>query len=76
MGQREISHLIDKRKSIEAAMKEHESAGASMSLDDGISYTRTSYKQLSDELKKINGQIARAKGYNPFIQSVRMTGLY
>jgi hypothetical protein len=47
-------------------------AGQSMSLDDGISYTRSSLRQLHQYERMINGQISRASGANPMFQGVRM----
>ena len=76
MSHPDIRHLIDRRNKVRAAIDEVLTAGQSMSLDDGISYTRSSLRQLRDVERAINTQIARAKGYNPMFQGVKMTGLY
>ena len=76
MSHPDIRHLVDYRNKVRTAISEVLTAGVSMSLDDGISYTRASLRQLREIEKSVNGQIARAKGYHPMFQGVRMTGLY
>lgn len=72
MSRTYIKTLVDRRTKVETAIDEILTAGQSMSLDDGISYTRASLVQLQRYEKMLNGQIARASGRNPLFQSVRM----
>lgn len=72
MSRAYIKSLEDRRAKVANAIDEVLSAGQSMSLDDGISYTRASLVQLQRYERMINGQIARAKGRNPLFQSVKM----
>jgi hypothetical protein len=72
MSRKDISHLIDMRAKVRLAISEIMTAGQSMSLDDGISYTRSSLRQLHQYERMINGQISRASGANPMFQGVRM----
>ncbi len=48
LGNESIAHLIDRRAKIQAAIDEVLVAGQSMSLDDGISYTRGNVSRLYD----------------------------
>lgn len=72
MSRTYIKTLVDRRTKVETAIDEILTAGQSMSLDDGISYTRASLVQLQRYEKTLNGQIARASGRNPLFQSVKM----
>lgn len=76
MGTENIAHLIDRRAKIRAAIDEVLVAGQSMSLDDGISYTRGNVSRLYDMEKSINNQIARSTGARPLFQSVAMKAQY
>lgn len=76
MSRAYVKELVDRRAKIHAAIDEVLTAGQSMSLDDGISYTRASIRQLHQLLKDVNAQLARATGKNPMFQSVNMRGPY
>lgn len=76
MSRKRIKTLVDRRDKISAAIDEILTAGQSMSLDDGISYTRASLPRLEMMLNKVEGQIARANGRNPLFQATRMSGMY
>ena len=71
-----LAFLIDRRKKIRASIAEVLEAGQSMSLDDGISYTRANLTRLRDLEKEINNEIARATGARPLFQSVAMRTPY
>lgn len=76
MNTENIAYLIDRRAKIRAAINEVLEAGQSMSLDDGISYTRGNVSRLYDMEKNINNQLARSTGARPLFQSVAMRTAY
>lgn len=72
MSRARVKYLRERIADINAAIDEVLSAGQSMSLDDGVSYTRASLPQLNRMLNHAEAQLARATGRNPMFQSVKM----
>lgn len=76
MSRAYVKKLKERLAKIESAIDEVLDAGQSMSLDDGLSYTRASLPRLDAMRKQVEAQIARATGRNPMFQSVNMSGAY
>jgi hypothetical protein len=76
MSRAYVRKLREHLAKIESAIDEVLTAGQSMSLDDGVSYTRASLPRLDMMRKQTEAQIARATGRNPLFQSVNMSGAY
>ena len=76
MSRAYVKQLRQELAEINNAISEVLSAGQSMSLDDGVSYTRASLPRLDQMRKAKLAQISRASGRNPLFQSVNMTGGY
>ncbi len=76
MGNANLNYLIDRRAKVRKAIDEVLDAGQSMSLDDGISYTRVNLRWLRSYEKELDAQITRLKGGRPTFQPVKMKGFY
>ena len=76
MSRADVKQMVDRRAKVRAAIDEVLTAGQSMSLDDGISYTRATLWRLQRLEAYLSGQIARATGKNPLFQAVNMSGGY
>lgn len=73
MSRARVKYLRERIAKINAAIDEILDAGQSMSLDDGVSYTRASLPQLNKMLNKAETQLSRASGRNPMFQPVNMS---
>jgi hypothetical protein len=76
MSRADIKQLVDRRAKVRAAIDEVLTAGQSMSLDDGISYTRATIYRLERMESRLSSLISRANGSNPMMQSVNMSNAY
>jgi len=76
MSRAYVNQLRSELADIRTAIKEIMTAGQSMSLDDGVSYTRASLPRLEQMKKNTEAKLARATGKNPMFQSVNMSGGY
>lgn len=65
-----IQSLRERLRRVQAAIAEVEESGQSMSLDDGISYTRTTASRLYEREQKLMRAISRAEGKRPMFKSV------
>lgn len=72
----DISQLKKALKRVRAAIAEVEESGQSMSLDDGVSYTRETAVRLYEREKELCRAIARATGASPLFAPVKMKTMY
>jgi RNA polymerase-binding transcription factor DksA len=68
--------LRQKLTRVQTSIKEVEEAGQSMSMEDGIAYTRATLQRLYERERKLLRAIARASGRVPLFRSVGMRGGY
>jgi hypothetical protein len=68
--------LKERLRSVQAAIKEVEEAGQSVSTDDGISYTRATLYRLYNREKELIRAISRKTGRNPMFKSIGVGSHY
>jgi geranylgeranyl pyrophosphate synthase len=68
--------LRERLRRVQAAIKEVEEAGQSVSTDDGISYTRATLTRLYDREKELIRAIGRQNGRNPMFKSIGIGSHY
>jgi hypothetical protein len=71
-----LKTLRERLRSVQSAIAEVETGGQSVSLDDGVSYTRAHLPRLYEREAKLYGAIARAEGRRPFFSKVKMGSAY
>ena len=71
-----LQTLREKLRRVQAAIQEVEESGQSMSLDDGISYSRATISRLYEREKELCRAIARAEGKRPMFKRVGIGSAY
>lgn len=71
-----LQTLRARLRRVQAAIAEVEESGQSMSLDDGLSYTRGTISRLYERESKLYRAIARAEGRNPMFKRVSIGSGY
>ena len=65
-----IRTLKEQLRDVDNAIAEVVKSGQSISLDDGISYTRATLSRLYEQQKQLNRAIARQEGHRPMFKRV------
>jgi len=71
-----IESLRERLRRLQAAIKECEEAGQSLSVDDGISLTRPTLYRFYEQERKLIRAIQRAEGTNPMFKGIGVGSHY